>query len=536
MSDTERRDEKGSGMARTNYLNFGSAIVGEQRRRDPSGPAVTYRGGEAITNEQLDRAVDRRARALQQAGVGRGEVVATLLQSTLAITEVYFAQSKVGSVLAALNPYWPEATLVGVLSRIRPTTFLYDAAFDDVVESIRPHSTGIERWIRVGGAAEGAIDLDALASVASDAPFDAVAGGDDPLALFFTSGTTGLPKAVEYSHASALTVAQKLWLDVPAGQDCAIGTGPIIWGVGFIAVAAPALAAGARLVLEDDFAPDQFLVTVPREKITHISVTPSFFSQLLGNDAHVGVDLTSLRVALLGGEPLLPSLQRRIVERFPRLQLYGYYGQTEAPYSVIGRRDDGLLPEGAVGFARTGGSVRVVDSRGTRVTDEPGEVQLSGPHVTSGYYNQPDKTAEALDDGWFDTGDLGTIDRLGRLTVLGRRTDAIERAGQFVLPARIEDAASSVSGVHEAAAVGVKEPGGDDRILLVVQADSNDSEIRTRIREALAADLPDWAQPDAIFTAAELPHANDGSGGRGKLLRREVLAQWGHLTERLSTR
>ena len=154
--------------------------------------------------------------------------------------------------------------------------------------------------------------------------------------MYFTSGTTGLPKAVLHTHASALAVAEKLWLDVPLGHDAVIGTGPIIWGVGFIAVAAPALAGGARLVLEESYGPAHFLRLCPARASPTSASPQASSSNCWRRTTHVGVDLTSLRVAMLGGEPLLPSLQRRILDRLPDLGLYGYYGQTEAPYSVLG--------------------------------------------------------------------------------------------------------------------------------------------------------------------------------------------------------
>ena len=264
---------------------------------------------------------------------------------------------------------------------------------------------------------------------------------------------------------------------------------------------------------------------MPREQITHISVTPSFFAELLSSDAHADVDLSSLRVAMLGGEPLLPSLQRRILDRMPGLGLFGYYGQTEAPYSVLARRD--AVPDGVVGWARTGGAVRVVDPEGRRVVGDVGEIQLAGPHVMAGYDGQPDATADALREGWFSGGDLGSMDVDGRLSVLGRRADAISKGGTFTLPVQIEDAASALDGVAEAGAVGVPAEGDDQRILLVVTPRPGDTLEPARIKALLADRLPEPSRPDLIVVADELPHANDGSGGRGKLLRRELRERWG---------
>jgi len=511
------------------YANFGYAVLTAQRDRAPDDVAVTHLGRDSITYAELDRRVNRRANALAAAGLAPGDRVATLLDSTLAVAEVYLAQAKLGTVLAALNPYWAPETFAPVVSRSRARAFVYDARFDELVGRLRGQLPDVELWIRVGGPVPDAVDLDALTASASDAEPPITAGGDDPLAFYFTSGTTGLPKAVSHTHASALAIAEKLWIDVPLGRDAVVGTGPIIWGVGFVAVAAPALAGGARLVLEANFGPAQFLDAVPRERITHISVTPSFFVELLSDDTHAGVDLSSLRVAMLGGEPLLPSLQRRIMDRIPDLGLYGYYGQTEAPYSVIARRD--TVPDSVVGWARTGGAVRVVDPEGRRVVGEVGAIQLAGPHVMAGYDGQPEATAEALADGWFSGGDLGSMDEQGRLSVLGRRADAISKGGAFTLPAQVEDAASALDGVAEAGAVGVPTEGDEQRILLVVTPRPGATLDAARVEALLADKLPEASLPDLVVVAEELPHANDGSGGRGKLLRREVRERWGQTLE-----
>lgn len=514
----------------TRYANFGHAVLTAQCDRVPDDIAVTFAGRDNISYAELNQRVNRRANALTAAGLRAGDRLATLLDSTLSVVEIYLAQAKLGTVLAALNPYWTPEVFAPIVRRIQAGAFVYDARFDDLVAQLRPTLPEVETWIRVGGPAEGAVDLDALTEGAASSEPELGACGDEPLALFFTSGTTGLPKAVMHTHASALAIAEKLWLDVPLGRDVVVGTGPIIWGVGFVAVAAPALAGGARLVLEESFGPDQFLDAVPRERISHISVTPSFFVELLSGQAHRDVDLSSLRVAMLGGEPLLPSLQQRILERLPDLALYGYYGQTEAPYSVIARRDQ--VPDGVVGWARTGGAVRVVDTQGRRLTGEVGEIQVAGPHVMAGYDGQPDATADALRAGWFVGGDLGSIDALGRLSVLGRRADAMSKGGIFTLPVQVEDAASTVDGVAEAAAVGVPADGVEQEILLVVRPEPAASLDAEAVRAALADKLPEASRPDLVVVADELPHANDGSGGHGKLLRREVRERWGHLLTR----
>lgn len=515
------------------YGNYAYATLTANALRAPDQIAVTYRGDEQISYGELNRRVNRRTHALAAAGVKPGTVVASLLHETLNVTEFYLAEAKLGAVLAAMNPYWPDDVLVGVVEQAASPAFLYDAHFDDLVDRIRPRLPDVSLWLRVGGTAEGAADLDALAAGSPEDEPELGAHGDDALAYFYTSGTTGLPKAVVHTHASSLSVAQ-LWLDVPKSADSVFATGPIIWGIGFTAIAGPALYGGVRLALENDFGPAHFLSVAPRERVTHISVIPSFWSQLFADDRHADVDLSSLQAVLIGGEPLLPSLLQRIKDRVPHARIYSYYGQTEAPYTCFGRLDDGSQQPGSSGRARTTCAVQVTDAAGSRVVGEVGEIRLAGPHLLREYAGQPEKTADVLRDGWYVGGDLGILDEHGILTVLGRREDAILKQGRWTQPSQVEEAAAALDGVAEAGAVGVPEGGDQQRVLLTVVPRAGHTLDPDQIAATLRDRLPAESQPDRVLVVDALPHAQDASGGQGKLLRREIRTRWGGELEPVS--
>jgi fatty-acyl-CoA synthase len=519
-------------VARDNssFTNYAHAILTANALRTPDKVALTYCGEQSFTYDELNRRVNRVAHALLAAGVTPGTRVASLMNETLHVAEVYLAQMKIGSIVAALNPYWPEDTLAQVVEHSECTAFVYDATVEELIGKIRPRLPGVKLWLKVGGAAGqaagDAINVDALAARATETEPPLGGHGDDLLALFYTSGTTGLPKAVMHTHFSSLATAQ-IWLDVERGEDSVMGTGAIIWGIGFPALVGPAFYGGMKLVLEQDWGPSNFLKVVPREKVTHVSLIPSFFSALLGSDDHEGVDLSSLTAIVLGGEPLLPALRERILDRVPGAGIYSYYGQTEAPYTCFGRQHDGSQEISSVGRARMSCAVRVTGPDGERVVGEVGEINLTGPNVMVGYDKQPDKTAEVLRDGWYVGGDLGVLDAGGFLTVLGRREDSILKGGQWSQPAQLEEAAIEVEGVAEAGVVGVPaHPEGQDaveqKILVAVVARSGVTLDAEAVRAALTAALPAHQAPDRVVVAAELPHTQDASGGPGKLLRRGI--------------
>ncbi|MEV5895350.1 class I adenylate-forming enzyme family protein [Nonomuraea fuscirosea] len=497
-------------MARSPYGNYGHAILTAGAMRTPDRVALTYCGEQRFTYDELNRDVNRRANALLAAGITPGTRVAALLNETLRVAESYLAHAKIGAVTAALNPFWPEETLRDVVAASGCTAFVYDATVESVVARIRPSLPDVTTWIDVRELAGGSDEEPPLAGF-----------GDDPLALYYTSGTTGLPKAVVHTHASSLATAQ-IWLDVPRGPDSVFGTGAIIWGIGFPAIVGPALYAGMRLVLEQDWGPANFLRVVPRERVTHVSQIPSFYSALLASPEHEDVDLSSIQVIMLGGEPLTATMLDRIKDRLPGAGVYSYYGQTEAPYTCMGRVDDGSTPLGSSGRARTGNAVRVTDHRGNRVIDEVGEINLAGPHRMAGYDGLPDRTAEVLRGEWYVGGDLGSVSADGVLRVLGRKEDAILKGGVWTQPATIEEAASALDGVAEAGAVGVPEGAQEQRVLLAVVPRAGHTLDPSKLALALADTLPAHQRPDHLVVADELPHSQDASGGPGKLLRRKI--------------
>lgn len=499
----------------TPYGNYAYAILTAGALRTPGKVALTYCGEQSLTYDELNRAVNRRAHALLAAGVLPGQRVAALLNETLTVAEVYLAQAKVGAITAALNPYWPVETLRAVVAASGCTAFVHDATVSEVVEEIRPALPEITTWI----------NAEELTSREEGEP-PLGAAFDDPLALYYTSGTTGLPKPVVHTHASSLATAQ-IWLDVPRAPDSVFGTGAIIWGIGFPAIVGPALYTGMRLVLEQDWGPGNFLKVVPREKVTHLSQIPSFYAALLGSAEHEQVDLSSISVIMLGGEPLTASLLSRIKQRLPEAGVYSYYGQTEAPYTCMGRVDDGSTPLGTSGRARTGCAVAITDPSGARVVDTVGEINLAGPHRMAGYDLLPDKTAEVLRGEWYVGGDLGTLSADGVLQVLGRREDAILKGGVWTQPSVVEEAATALDSVAEAGAVGV----GDGRILLAVVPMTGQALDSSKIALALADTLPPHQRPDVIVVAESLPHFADASGGPGKLLRREIREMYRHLVD-----
>jgi acyl-CoA synthetase (AMP-forming)/AMP-acid ligase II len=502
------------------YGNYAYAMLTANALRTPDKAALVCRG-RSYSFDALNKEVDRLANALSVAGVMAGQRVGSLLSDSLTIAKLYPAEAKIGAVIAAFNPYWPEDQIVATCVLSGLDAFVFDRANAAMAARVRPRLPDIKMWLATGGEAEGAVDLDALTEQATDAEPALAAFDSDAMAFFYTSGTTGVSKAVVHTHASAKAIGDFL-LELPHDEGAVWGTGPIIWGVGYPCTLGAALAVGMKVALEDDFGPRPFLEAVQREKISHVTMLPSQWADLLANHPHQDYDLDSLKVILLGAEPIGSALLAKIRARLPGVGVYAFYGQTESPYTCIGRiSDDPPEPEG-VGRPRAFCAVKIIDPRGNRVVGDIGDVAIAGPHCMAEYLGQPDKTEEALKDGWYFSGDLGRLDAQGRLHVLGRKEDAISKGGKYIRPLEIEDVLMTVPEVGEAGAVGAPAGAVEQKIILAVAPASGQSLTETQIRAALAVKLPASHLPDLIVIADALPHSQDASGGRGKLLRRGI--------------
>lgn len=462
------------------------AVIGPQRR-------LSYAG--------LADAIDECSAALIAAGVERGDRVATLALPDANFLITFLAAGAVGAIWTGLNPRHTAAELDAVIERIEPTLVFASGnigkqSFHDWVaalsQSIR--TVNLDDDTRPGARFVpysdflmhgGAVERDSLEERCRDTH------STDPCLIVFTSGSTGTPKGVMISHASLIGASQVQLCQWPAEPLRVLVNLPInhIGCVGDLCCYT--LTGGGAVVFTPRFEPAASLRAIRDEGVTVWGQVPAMFQLTLDAPDFDPEWLTSLQLIFWGGAHASPGLVARLRGLAPRIATS--YGQTETVGSVtFTRSDPSSMPwRDTVGRAVQPYSLRIIDSEGHETDPgKPGEIQVRTPFGLSGYWRDPEKSAQAYTaDGWQRTGDLGVLSPEGDLTLIGRLHDVFKSGGYNIYPEEIEAALEGCPYVDQAAVVGVPDSlWGHVGVAFVIagQPDLTEDSLRKYLRDRLA--------------------------------------------------
>jgi len=438
-------------------------LLGERARLTPDAIALVEAwSGLRYTYAELD------GRALRWANLFRrnlalksGDRVGLLSGNRVEFLDVFFAASKSGIVVVPLNTHLAARELELIARDAGLRVLVYDGAFRETARELK-EALSLEAWVALDGP-DDQLDRDAAAMLAGigASTLDPVRSSPEDLhALLYTSGTTGKPKGVMVPHRMVVwngynTVA--CWQLGP-GDVSPIFT-PLYHAGGLGAFLLPIFTAGGTIVLHREFDAEEVWASIVRERCTVVLGVPTIWKILAESPSFRTADLSHLRWLISGGAPLPPSLIE--LYRSRGIVLRQGYGLTEVGVNCFAMTDrDAWERPGSIGKPLMFTEARLVNGDGEEVpVGEVGELLLRGPHVSAGYWANPEATAAAYDrEGWFHTGDLARRDEEGFFYIAGRLKEMFISGGVNIYPAEVESALAEHPGVADAAVVGIPHP------------------------------------------------------------------------------
>ncbi len=500
------------------------AIVRRNAARFPARPALVF-GARAITWKQLDERVDRVANALLGHGLAAGARVAILLANCPEYIELYFGLSRAGMITVPINYRLTAPEMAAILNQVEPALLVAGTDYGEQVAGTLPLLEKAPGLWSVDGDLPGAERYDELVARASQTPLESPMGEDDTFAVFFTSGTTGLPKGAMVSHLNLEANAYNQFVaDRSCGDDINLIATPI-YHMGAVFMGITYMMLGCTQVILPRFTPEAWLEGVRRHRASVSLLVPTMLNAVLNAPEFGSADLSSLRLIFYGGGPMPPAVLRRALARLPCgfTQGYGLTETLEATFlvaadHVLDGSEEQMRRLASAGREAVGAEVRIVDDEGHDLAPgEVGEVLVRSRSVISGYWNRPDATAQAIRDGWFYTGDLGYLDEDRYLFIVDRKTDMVVSGGVNIYTKEIESVLYHHPAVLEAAVFGLPDETWGEAVTAAVVlragASASEADLIAHCRACLAS----FKKPRAVYFLDELP-----KNPSGKVLKREL--------------
>ncbi|GAA4918544.1 fatty-acyl-CoA synthase [Nonomuraea thailandensis] len=485
--------------------------------RHPSKTAVVY-GDLRQSYADLDRAVNRTANALAARGVGKGDRFAVFSHNNHAYVVAYFALARLGAISVPVNFMLGAEEVAYILRHCGATGILAEEALLPVAEEAVTPAVAVRGVI--GAGRDGWEPFAAWSAFEDDSEPQVEIADDDPIQLMYTSGTESRPKGATLSSRSLLAQYVTCVVDGEmSADDVEVHALPLYHCAQLHCFLTPGVYLGATNIILPGPSAAAILATIEGERATKLFCPPTVWISLLRHPDFGRRDLSSLRKGYYGASIMPVEVLKEIAARLPDVRLFNFYGQTEmAPVATILGPEEQLTRLGSAGRPALNVETRIVDDAGEPVPPGVvGEIVHRSPHAMLGYWNDPEKTAEAFRGGWFHSGDLGVLDEDGYLSVVDRKKDMIKTGGENVASREVEEALYQHPAVAEAAVFGVPDTKWIEAVTAAVVrregAGVTEQELLAFLRERLAP----FKTPKRVVFLESLP-----KNASGKVLKREL--------------
>jgi fatty-acyl-CoA synthase len=477
----------------------------------------------------------RLAYALRRLGVGEGDRVATLAWNGYRHLEFYIAASCMGAVCHTINPRLFRDQVIFIVNHAEDRYVFFDLSFAQLVEAVRSSCPKVKGWIamtdaaHMGQASAGSLCYETLLAGESDAFDWPLLDERSAAGLCYTSGTTGNPKGVLYSHRS--TVLHAMAAALPdsmaiSARDVAMPIVPMFhvnaWAIPYMC-----LMTGAKLVMPGAALDGKSLCELfEGEQVTFSAGVPTVWLGVLQYLKENNRRFSSLQRILVGGSAVPPALLKTFHDEYGVEMVHGW-GMTEmSPVGTTAqekRKHKGVTGDAWVALrSRQGRALpfvdfKIVDAEGRELPWDGtafGDLMVQGPWIAAAYFNEPQSP---LKDGWFPTGDVVTVDPDGYIKITDRSKDVIKSGGEWISSIDLENIAVAHPAVAEAAVIGVPHEKWDERPLLIVQKRQDAQVSREELLSFYAGKVAKWCIPDDVVFVDALPHT-----ATGKLLKTEL--------------
>ena len=463
-----------------------------------SKPFLTLPDGRRHSYGDIDAISAKAAGALRALGAAPGDRVVVQVEKSPQNVALYLGAKRAGLVYVPLITAYTTEEIGYFLGDAEPKVFIC-APENEAALAPAARKQGVDHILTLGQDSNGAF-ADAMKAAA---PFDDMTprAKDDLAVILYTSGTTGRSKGAMITHenlASNAATLNALWGF--SSQDVLLHALPIFHIHGLFVALHTAMLSACEILFLPKFDVAEIRRRLPRASV--MMGVPTFYYRLLAEKDFGRKECAHMRLFVSGSAPLTAETFNAFKARTGRAILERY-GMSEAGM-IASNPLNGDRIAGTVGFALPGVSVRINGDR-----NAPGEVEVKGPNICAGYWNKPDKTAEAFTgDGWFRTGDVGTLDGEGRLTLVGREKDLIIAGGFNIYPIEIEQVLDTVPGVRESAVVGVPHPDMGEGVIAILAA-AEDAPDDDTLAAALSP-LAKFKRPRKFFRVDALPRNTMG--------------------------